>query len=436
MPFVRGAIGLFVLMAIAWALSSDRRRFPVKVVIGGMALQFALAFLVLKTETGRAIFDGVGYAVTFVLKGADKGAEFVFVPFAGKHPDVIWRAIAGVKIMSTVIIVSTLASIGYHLGVLQRVVAAMAFVMTRLLGISGAESLSGAANVFLGQTEAPLLVRPYLTRTTRSELMAIMTCGFATIAMGVMALYIDWLGVDATGQATDAARAAVARHLLTASLMSAPAGFILAKIMVPETGTPDTFGHATITIERTTRNVLDAASTGASQGMTLAINILAMLIAFIALIHIIDLLLAAISHGAAKLSFTQSLVQPLGGRDLSLSLILGWLFSPIAWCLGVDSADTQSFGSLLGTAMAANEMVAYNSLTEMVKTGGMNPRSIQMAMYSMCGFANFSSMGIQIGGIGAMVPDRRTDLVQLAPRAMLGGAMASWMTGCIAGMFV
>lgn len=430
MHVTRGLLGLAVLLLFAWLLSSDKRRFPFKTVLGGMALQFGLALLVLRTEWGSAAFNSIGHLVTFVLKGADKGAAFVFGPLAGGHPDVPWTAVAGIKIMSTVIIVSTLAAIGYHLGILQRVVTAMAFVMTRVLGISGAESLSGAANVFLGQTEAPLLVRPYLSRATRSELMAVMTGGFATIALGVMALYVDWLGFDESGRKTDAAMAGVARHLLTASLMSAPAAFVLAKIMLPESEIPETSGRATVSIERSTANVLDAAATGASQGMTLAVNILAMLIAFIALIHVIDLGLAALS----RTGLLRPLMPQPAVDHLSLQMILGWVFSPVAWCLGVDAADRHAFGALLGTAMAANEMVAYGSLAELAKSGGMSPRSIQMAMYSMCGFANISSMGIQIGGIGGLVPERRADLVRLAPRAMLGGAMACWMTGCIAGI--
>jgi len=425
MLFARGLLGIVALLLLAWLLSSDRRRFPWKVVLVGLALQWGLALLVLRTEPGRAFFDGVGYLVTVILRGADQGAKFVFGPLAGDHPDVAWKAIAGIKIMTTIIIVATLSSIGYHYGVLQRVVAGMAWVMRRAMGVSGAESLSGAANVFLGQTEAPLLVRPYIAGMTRSELNALMTGGFATVAAGVMAVYVSILSGD------DPARSVVvARHLLTASLMSAPAAFVMAKIMLPETQTPATSGVAKITLERDTRSLVDAITRGAAQGMTLAINVIAMLIAFIALIAVLDAGLIALG----RLSFVAPAIEQLGMKQLDLHGILGLLFAPIAWLLGVDGPDCRTFGSLLGKAMAANELIAYGDLGGIVRSSGMSERSIIMATYSICGFANFSSIGIQIGGIGGLAPERRADLVQLGPRAMLGGAMASWCTGCIAGV--
>ncbi|HEY3242207.1 MAG TPA: nucleoside transporter C-terminal domain-containing protein [Phycisphaerae bacterium] len=430
MHFLRGILGLLSLVGLAWLLSTNRRRFPIKIVLGGTILQFALALLVLKTGSGRAVFDVIGELVTLILRGADAGANFVFGPLAGNHPAVTWKAIAGIKIMTTIIVFSTLSAIGYHFGILQRVVAALAFVMTRLLGVSGAESLSCAANVFLGQTEAPLLVRPYIAGMTRSELMAVMTGGFATIAMGVMAVYVDWLGVGPDGQPDPVRAIAAARHLLTASLMSAPAAFVMAKVMLPETQAASTAGHVKVERMSDAKNALDAATSGATQGMVLAINVLAMLIAFIALITLVDLALTWLGQRG----FMAVWLARCGTDRLDLDTLLGWLFSPIAYLVGVDAGDRRAFGSLLGTAMATNEMVAYGKLSELIKSAGMSERSIRMATYSLCGFANFSSMGIQIAGIGGMAPSRRPDLVSLAPRAMLGGAMASWMTGCIAGM--
>ena len=420
----RGLIGIVALIGIAWLLSSNRRRFPVKTVIGGLLLQWLLALLVLRTEPGRGFFDAIASFVTVILRGADAGAKFVFGPLAGGDPQVTWSAVAGIKIMTTIIAVATLASLGYHYGILQQVVRGMAWVMTRMLGITGVEALSGAANVFLGQTEAPLLVRPYLSTMTRSELMAVMTGGFATISAGVMAFYVSLLGIGADGQTDPERMVMMARHLLTASLMSAPAAFVMAKIMIPPGEEARPAALEKVMAPRETRNGLDAATQGASEGMKLAINVLAMLIAFIALITIVDAGLIALG----RTEFMSPLVAKMGLKELSLDSLLGILFSPVAWLNGVERADCRTFGSLLGKAMATNEMLAYGSLSELIKQNAMSQRSIIIAMYSLCGFANLSSIGIQIGGIGSLAPDRRGDLARLAPRAMLAGAMACWMT--------
>lgn len=421
----RGLLGIVALLLFAWLLSSDRRRVPWKIVIGGLLLQWVLAYLILQTDAGRAVFDGIARVVTTVLRGADEAARFVFGPLAGNDPAVGWTAIVGIKIMTTIIIVATISSIGYHYGLLQRAVAGLAWGMKRFMGVGGAESLAGAANVFLGQTEAPLLVRPYISGMSQSELMALMTGGFATVAAGILAVYVDMLGGD------DPARSlATARHLLTACLMSAPAAFVMAKIMVPESEKAQATSDAEVAVDRRTNSFVDAVTTGASDGMKLAINVLAMLIAFIALIAVFDAGLIRLG----RLAIVAPLVTGMGLDQLDLDGILGLLFSPIAWLLGVDSGDCRLFGGLLGKAMATNELIAYQSLADTVSNGGMSERSILMAMYALCGFANFSSIGIQIGGIGGLAPDRRGDLVRLGPRAMLGGAMACWMTGCIAGV--
>ena len=434
MQVLRGVLGLAVIIALAWLFSSHKRRFPVKVVIGGLLLQFTLALLVLKTAFGQAAFEAIGRFIDLILVSSDAGAAFVFGPLT-KMKDPLTGTldvVVGIKIMSTIIVCSVLSAVGYHYGILQRVVGGMARVVTRVLGVSGAEGLSGAANVFLGQTEAPLLVRPYIAGMTRSELMALMTCGFANIAIGVMVLYVDMLGIDASGNKDEVARALAARNLLTGSLMSIPAAFIMAKIMVPETETPATAGRVTTTVKVETRNGLDAATTGASDGMTLAINVIAMLIAFIALIKLVNIGLGAIG----QLSSVAPLVAGAGMSELSLEQIVGRLFAPVAFFIGVRNEDLRAVGSLLGTAMIANEYVAYASLADMIKAGTIDPRSTQLSMFALCGFANLSSIGIQIAGIAVMAPSRRGELAALAPRAMLGGAMSTWMTGCVAGMLI
>lgn len=428
----RGLLGIVLLCLVAWTLSSNRRRIPWKTVIGGLALQWLVAMLVLKTEWGRAFFEGIATGVTVILKGADQGAQFVFGPLAGDHPLVEWKAVAGIKIVSTIIVVATLASLGYHYGILQRVIQALAWLMTRVLGVTGPESLSGAANVFVGQTEAPFLVRPFLPTMTQSELMAIMTGGFATISAGVMAYYVSVLGIDHLGNPDPIREVVMARHLLTASIMSAPAAFVMAKIMVPPGDEARKLIGSLSLPPRETRNGLDAATHGASEGMKLAINVVAMLIGFIALIAILNAILAAVG----RTELVNPLVAKLGLTHLDLDGLLGLAFSPVAWCNGVEPGDCRLFGSLLGKAMATNEMIAYGSMAQIIRDQTMSERSIIMATYSLCGFANLGSIGIQIGGIGSLVPQRRGDLVRLGGRAMLGGAMACWMTGAIAGILI
>ncbi len=421
----RGMLGIAGLILLAWLLSLDRRRFPWKIVIAGLALQWALALVILRTDAGRFVFDGIAHAVTTVLHGAQAGAAFLFTPFDGTHHEMPWFANVGVTIMTTIILVATISAIGYHYGILQRVVAAMAWVMRRAMGVSGAESLAAAANVFFGQTEAPLLVKPYIAGMTRSELMSLMTVGFATVAAGVMAVYVNILSGGDEDRGI-----AVARHLLTACLMSAPAAFVMAKVMVPERDTPETSDSAKVVMTRETKNLIDATTAGASQGMKLAINVMAMLVAFIALVAILDAVLVWLGQS----SLMAPAVQAMGLEQLDLDGLLGLAFSPVAWLIGVETDDCREFGSLLGKAMATNELIAYKSLAEMIAGETMSERSTLMATYSLCGFANISSIGIQIGGIGGLVPSRRDDLIRLGPRAMLGGAMGCWMTGCIAGV--
>ena len=436
MPQLRAGFGLAILLALAWLLSSDRRRFPLKVVLGGLALQYAFALFVLRTGVGSQVFDAIGRFVAVLIDASDQGAAFIFGGLVRNEPDK-WGFVFAAKALPTIIVFSSLSAIGYHLGILQRVVGVFAWVMARLMGVSGAESMCAAANVFMGQTEAPLFVRPFIPKMTQSELNAVMIAGFATIAGSLMAVYAGMLG-----HSDSAAVAAMAKHLLTASLISSPASLAVAKILLPETGEPVTAGRVRIVPERTTRNLIDAASTGAADGMKLAINVAAMLIAFIALVALIDKAFTILPWIDSRLGMNGGPVifgplgEWLGIPAWTLDGVLGRIFTPIAWLIGIDGAQRQPFASLLGKAMAANEFLAYKSLGEFTQSGTLDPRSVTLAVYALCGFANFSSIGIQIAGIGGMAPERYHDLARLGLRAMLGGAIACWMTACVGGTLI
>lgn len=423
-PLIRGTIGIAALLLVAWALSLHRRRFPIRTVVAGLLLQWVLALLVLRTDTGRECMSFAGALVAAVLNATRAGTRFLLGSFADTT-DTPWGFVFAIQVIPPIIVFSALSAIGYHLGIMQRIVSAMAWVMKSLLRTSGAESLSAAGNVFLGQTEAPLLVRPYIPLLTTSELMAVMVGGFATSASGVIASYVTLIAGD-----DPIRQAEVTRHFLTASLMSAPASLALAKIIVPETEVPTTMGSVRIEIPRTSRNLIDAAAIGSADGAKLAFNVCAMLLAFIALLALLDAGLKWVGGFA----FVQPALAVLDLRELSISQLLGVLFAPVAWLIGAAPEQCRSFGSLLGLSMAANEFVAYTQLREMMNAGQVSERTVLLATYSMCGFANFSSIAIQIGGIGAMAPSRRSDLARLGLRAMVGGALASWMTGTIAGM--
>ena len=423
MPYLRCALGLAFFCGLCWLMSSERRRFPWRVVLGGIALQFVLAWSILRTENGQRVFDGAAAFVRELVSKAQPGAEMVFGQLASPSgPLGFVFAFAGTGLI-VIIFFSALMSILYYLGVMQVVVWAMAKVMSALLGVSGAESTAMAANVFVGQTEAPLVVKPYINGMTRSELVALMAGGFATIAGSVLAVYIGMLG-DEYGP-----------HLLTASVMSAPAAFVCAKIMQPEVESSATAGRVELRIERGAANVVEAAANGTTDGLRLWLNVVAMLIAFVALVNLIDWPLGWLGEKLHHLG-------ALEGRELSLARIFGWVFSPVAWIMGVQGwHDCQLFGSLLGTKISINEFVAFSHLVPEMP-GGPSPavfesaRSTKMAAYALCGFANFGSIGIQIGGIAALAPERKTDLAKLAPKAMLAGAFASWMTATVAGVFL
>ncbi|MEZ6032714.1 MAG: nucleoside transporter C-terminal domain-containing protein [Planctomycetaceae bacterium] len=405
--------GYFVMIFLAWLMSSRKRCFPWRVVFGGTLLQLMFAWFTIKTPAGRLIFEKAGACFNLLMNFVDVGNAAVFGDNFREHYFAF-------KVLPTIIFFSALMSVLYHLGVMQFVVRILGCVMQLTLGTSGAESLSASANIFVGQTEAPLVVRPYVARMTHSELMAVMVGGFATVAGGVMALYVGW-GIDAG-------------HLMTASVISAPAGLLIAKVLQPEVDTPQTRGVSKHVLPRETSNLIEAATTGAADGLMLALNVGAMLIAFFGLITMIDY---GLTQGSAW-AFAS-----LGHGDwppLTMSRILGVVFSPIAWLMGVEWKECTSVGQLLGVKMVATELVAYSQLDVMLgdPDAGIAPtlsrRAIIIATYALCGFANFASIGIQIGGIGAIAPERRRDLTQLGLRAMLGGTLACCMTACIAGI--
>lgn len=395
-------LGLFVMLAIAWALSSNRGAIKWRPVAMGTALQIVFALIILKTEAGRNAFDFVGAGITRFLDFTDAGASFVF-------GDKFKEFYFAFKVLPTIIFFSSFITVLYYFGILQRIVSVFAKVMMRTMGTSGAESLSASANIFVGQTEAPLLIKPYIGAMTKSELMAVMTGGFATVAGGVMAAYVG-MGVSA-------------KHLLAASVMSAPAALVMAKLMFPETEKSVTAGSVAIEIDRPWANSIDAAASGAADGLKLALNVGAMLIAFVALIALIDFPIVKLGQ--------------LAGYDTwSLRALLGWMFQPLAWVMGVPWADASQVGTLIGIKTAVNEFVGYVEMEKMVQAGQLSERAQIIATYALCGFSNFSSIAIQIGGIGAMAPERKSDLARLGLRAMVAGSLACFQTATIAGFLI
>jgi CNT family concentrative nucleoside transporter len=404
MHILVGMLGLVVMMLIAWAISEDRRRMDWRLIGVGVGLQFVLVYLVLKTSGGRLAFEGANDAINVLISMSDEGVKFVFGEGYAEHYFAF-------KVLSTIIFVSSLSSVLFYLGIMQRIVSAMAWVMARSMGASGTESLAAAANVFVGQTEAPLLIKPYLKTMTRSELGCLMTGGMATVAGGVMAAYVSF-GISAG-------------HLLAASIMSAPAAIVIAKIIWPETEQSLTRGSVQIKLEIADSNVIEAACNGASEGLKLALNVAAMLIAFIALV-------AMVNYGLGRLGSLAG--GPLDG--ITLQQIFGWVMQPLAWLMGVTWEECRLVGEFLGERTVLNEFIAYVHLSEKMKAGLISERSAVIATYALCGFANFSSVAIQIGGIGAMEPSRHKDFARAGFKAMIGGTLASYMTATIAGMFL
>ena len=421
----RGLIGIALLLSFCLLLSNGRNRVNWRLVGGGIFLQVVLAFLILKTRAS-AVVEWISSGFVKLLQFSDDGARFMF----GDLLDASKYGFA-FKVLPTIIFVSAITSLLYYLGILQWIVFGFAWVMKRLMRLSGAESLSAAANVFVGQTEAPLVVKPYITGMTRSELMAMMTGGMATIAGSVFGLYIATLaGEDAERQIE------VARQLLTASMMNAPAALLVAKMLVPER---DQFNEDLfVPREKQGRNALDALANGTTEGLKLALNVAAMLIVFVAVIAMINAIFGWFGGLGTDGGWLNGLISRLSGgvfEKFSLEALVGFLFSPFAWAIGGESGDLLQLGQLFGTKMVSNEFIAYAQLGEMQETGSLSPRSVFLATFALCGFANFSSIGIQIGGIGSLAPERRSDLAALGFKAMIGGTIASMLSACVAGMF-
>ncbi len=404
-----GVLGLLAMLGLAYAFSTNRKAIQVKTVAWGLGLQIGFALLVLKWEQGREAFAAIGNGVKWMLQFAFAGSEFLFGPLGvEKSPVMVHGAAPGkafffaFTVLPTIIFIAAFFAILYYFGVMQFIIKLAAQVMTRLMGASGAESLNVAASIFMGQTEAPLTIRPFLSKLTQSEVMTVMTSGMAHVSGGVMAAYILF-GMEA-------------KHLLTAVIMTAPGTLLMAKMLVPETEQPVTAGKVEMQEVEQEKNFLAAVARGTSDGLQLAINVAAMLIAFLALIALFNGLMG--------------LIYP----DLTLQKILGVLFAPVAWVIGVPWNDCMTIGNLLGTRMVLNEFVAFAQLGPMKES--LDPRSFSIATFALCGFANFSSIGIQIGGIGALAPNKREELARFGLRAMLAGTMANLMSASIAGILL
>lgn len=398
-----GVLGILVLLLIAYIFSTNRRAIKVKTILWGLALQFAFAVLVLQVPLGQKIMQKAGALVSAFLSYTVAGSSFVFGNLGMDMP----LGVFAFRVLPTIIFVSAFFALMYHIGVMQVIIKGMAWVMTRLMSVSGAESLNVAASVFVGQTEAPLSIRPFLEDATQSELMTIMTAGMAHVSGGIMAAYIGF-GIEP-------------RHLLAAVIMTAPGTILMAKMLVPETEQPRTGGHVTMPEDESRKgeNFLGAISRGTIDGGQLAFNVAIMLISFLALIAAINGIMGGIHNH-------------IGWFPDSLQTVLGKVFAPIAWLLGVPRQDASAIGNLLGMRMVTNELIAYGSLG--AQKAALDPRSFTIATFALCGFANLGSIGIQIGGIGALAPNRRNDLAKLGFRAMIAGTMANFLSACIVGL--
>ena len=417
-----GLFGLAVLIGLAWLFSNNRRGVDWKLVGIGLALQLVIAAFVLLTPWGASVFDALSSGFVKLLGFTTEGAKFIFGDFTDPAK---FGFVFAFQVLPTIIFFASFMSVLYHLGVMQKIVQGMAWVITKVMRVSGAETLSVCANAFIGQTESPLVVRPYIAKMTESELLTLMVGGMATIAGGVLGAYVMLLGGGDPAQ-----QAFYAKHLITASIMAAPATLVIAKILVPETREPLTLGTVRMDVEKTTTNVIDAAAAGAGDGLKLALNVGAMLLAFIALIALLNAPLVWLGEVTG--------LEAALGRPTDLSSLLGYLLSPLAWAIGVPWQDANTVGGLIGTKVVLNEFVAYVQLGEILRGGvegvTLTDQGRLIATYALCGFANFSSIAIQIGGIGGLAPERRADLARFGLRAVLGGSIATLMTATIAGV--
>lgn len=419
-----GLIGIVLIFGIAFLMSNNRKAINYRLVLTGLAVQIALAIFILKIPVGQHIFAWLGAGVTKVLNFSQKGADFVFGPLVNR--EFLGRAFGAgnemiffFSIIPTIIFVAVLVSVFYYLGIMQRIVKFIAYIVYKLMGVSGSEALSNVASAFVGQVEAQIMIKPYLKGMTMSELLASMSGSMACIAGGVMAVYIA-MGVPA-------------EYLLAASIMAAPAALVISKIVWPETEISETKGKVSLEIKKTNANLVDAISHGASDGLKVGLNVIAMLIGFIAIIALVDYILGFVGAGLGNLGLSLAFIG-IDVNTLSLNQLLGSLFSVFAWAMGVPSQDVQTAGSLMGTKMVINEFVAYLDLTKIQST--LDPKTLIITSFALCGFANFSSIAIQVGGIGELAPERRSDLAKLGVKALVCGTLASYLSATIAGILV
>jgi CNT family concentrative nucleoside transporter len=423
-----GLLGVVTIFGIAFLMSNNRKKLNYRLIGSGLLLQILLAVFVLKVEVGQQLFRALGDGITALLHCSDAGAEFVFGPLV-KNPQKLVEVfgpgadfIFAFRVVPTIIFVSSLVSISYYLGIMQKFVQIVAKVVSVIMGASGAEALSNAASVFVGQVEAQLLIRPYVASMTMSELLASMTGSMACVAGGVLAVYIG-LGIKAS-------------YLLTASIMAAPGGLVISKIVWPETEESKTQGKVQIEVQKTNANLIDAAAHGASDGLRIGLNVVAMLIAFIALIHLADYCVGFVGQGLTAVGMNGAALG-VDFAKLTMKDLFGLFFSPVAWLLGVPWGDAHTVGKLMGEKLVLNEFVAYLDLSSMLKDPVTHPLSKQaetIATFALCGFANFSSIAMQIGGIGEIAPSRRADLARLGVKALICGTMASYLSAALAGL--
>lgn len=421
-----GLIGIGLILGLAFIVSGNRKAINLRLVLSGLGLQLAAALFILKTSFGQNLFAWLGNSIKKLLEMADKGGEFVF---GGLMKPELLQPIFGdqysflfmFKIIPTIIFVAVLVSVAYHIGIMQIIVSFFARIVHFLMRVSGSEALSNVASAFVGQVEAQIMIKPYINTMTRSEILASMSGSMACIAGGVMAVYIS-MGVPAP-------------YLLAASIMAAPGALVISKIVLPETEESATKGSVKLEVKKSHANLLDAVSHGASDGLKVSLNVIAMLIGFIALIALVDLILAKVGIGLATLGLSLDGI----GIDLNhfnLNAIFGSLFSVFAWSMGVPAQDTFAVGSLMGTKLVINEFVAYSNLSDMISLQALQPKSLMIVSFALCGFANFSSIAIQVGGIGELAPARRADLARLGFRALFCGTLASYLSATIAGMLM
>lgn len=428
MVFLRGIIGITFLLGVCFLLSKKRKAIDWKLVASGLFLQIVFALLVLKVEVVAIAFDWVSSGIVQFLKLSDAGAEFIF---GGLITDMnTFGYIFAFKVLPTIVFFSAFTSVLYYLGVLQKIVWLFAWIMSKTMKLSGAESLAAAANIFIGQTEAPLVVKPYLDKMTKSEILSVMVGGMATIAGGVLAAFIGFLGGD-----SDAEKIMFTKHLLTASIMSAPAALLVAKMLLPQTEQAKVNKDLKISKDKIGTNILDAISRGTTEGVKLAVNVGAMLLVFTALIAVVNGALSLI--GSFGLNETIAEITNNRYNELSLQFCLGYIFAPVAWLIGVASEDMVLVGQLLGEKTIINEFIAYGSLRDMKNAEAFSSsKSVIIATYALCGFANFASIGIQIGGIGVLAPSQRTNLAKFGIKALIGGTVAALLTATLAGMII